>query len=333
MAIAGIEDRIERIESYDGTLIATAAWGDKGAPTVILSNGICCTDTYWTFLQPALVAAGYRVVFFDYRGHNRSGRPGNPNEVTLPSHARDLWRVANHHGVEDAVLVGHSMGVQTIFEAYRREPERVRGLVALAGPFEYPLDNIYMTPIAAVLLAGFELTWRYAPKPVRTLWEATGIDTRVMVAVAKASGTISHRAPGDLANEYFKHVSELDPLLAIQFFRGMQMHSARDILRSCNVPVLQIAGARDVLTPLPLQREMASLLPDVRLEVYSKASHTLPIDEPERMNERLIEFLEEVYGAKAASVPVLANVKVNDISKARAKSRAKPPAKSRAAKA
>ena len=88
MSIPGIEGAIERIESYDGTHIATAAWGDEDAPTVIFSNGICCTDTYWTFLQPVLLDAGYRVIFFDYRGHNRSGRPMNPNEVTLqPTHA------------------------------------------------------------------------------------------------------------------------------------------------------------------------------------------------------------------------------------------------------
>lgn len=299
MAIPNIDAKIQRIDSYDGTLIATAAWGDKDAPTVILSNGICCSDTYWTFLQPALLEQGYRVIFFDYRGHNRSGRPQNPNEISLPSHARDLWAVADHFEVDATVLIGHSMGVQTLFEAYRQAPERVKGVVALAGPFEYPLDNIYMTPIGAVVLAAFELTWRHTPIAVRTLWQATGLDTGVMVFVSMLGGAISRRAPKDLVNEYFKVVSELDPLLVIQFFRGMQMHSARDVLIRCNVPVLQIAGGRDVLTPLPLQREMASLLRDVRFEVFKKSSHTLPIDEPERVNSRVIEFLQEVYGDEA----------------------------------
>lgn len=297
MSIPNIEHAIERFESYDGTYIATAAWGDVEAPTVILSNGICCTDTYWTYLQPVLVDAGYRVIFFDYRGHNRSGRPGNPNEVTLPSHARDLWCVADHHGVKSATLIGHSMGVQTTFEAYRQHPDRVDSIVALAGPFEYPLDNVYMTPIAAIALAGFELSWKYTPSPVRALWRATGVDTQMMVRSAQFVGAVSKVADGALLDEYFANVGALDPLLMLQFFRGMQMHSARDILLRCDVPVLQIAASRDVLTPLPQQREMASLLPNVRFHTIRKATHTLPIDEPEVVDELVMDFLTEVYSS------------------------------------
>lgn len=299
--IPNIDASIEYFESFDGTRIATASWGDLDAPTVILSNGICCSDTHWTFLQPVLVANGYRVVFFDYRGHNRSAVPANPNEVTLPAHARDLWAVADYNQVNDAVLIGHSMGVQTLFEAYRQEPERVKGIVALAGPFEYPLDNLYMTPIGAIALAGFQLTWRHTPSVVRSLWQAGGLDTRAMIMMTHLVGLVSRNAPDDLMDEYFKVVANLDPLLVLEFFQAMQMHSARDVVMRCEVPVLQIAGARDVLTPLPLQREMASLLADVRFEIYGKATHTLPIDQPERVNARVLEFLEELQTKQAVT--------------------------------
>lgn len=289
MALTG---DFERIESYDGTRIACTSWGE-GTP-VILSNGICCSDTHWTFLAPFLADNGCKVIFFDMRGHARSGPPGNPNEVTLPCHARDLWRVAEHFDVNDAILIGHSMGVQTIFEAYRQHPDRIRGLIALAGPFEYPLDHLYMTPIGAVLLDWLELTWRYTPSFARATWRATGMDTRVVVAFSKATLAVARRAPSDLMDEYFTKVSQLDPMLVIQFFRGMQMHSARDILRTCDVPVLQLAGGRDMLTPLPYQRELATMLPDVRFEIFDKSGHTLPIDEPDRCNERVLEFINEI---------------------------------------
>lgn len=294
MAIKDIADSIEYIRSFDGTRIATAAWGDPDAPAIILSNGIACSDTYWTFLQPELVQAGYRVIFFDYRGHGRSGRPGNPNEVGLPSHARDLWSVADHFGANDVILVGHSMGVQTVFEAYRQQPERVKGLVSLAGPFEYPLDNLYMTPIGAILLAGFGLTFRRAPLAVRAIWDVTGLDTRLILRVTRLLGAMGRRADHDLLSEYFQNLGELDPLLLIRFFEAMQNHSARDLLPRCDLPVLQIAGGVDMLTPLPIQREMASLLPNVRFENFPRSSHTLPIDEPERVNERVLKFIGEV---------------------------------------
>ncbi|MDP4014394.1 MAG: alpha/beta hydrolase [Candidatus Nanopelagicales bacterium] len=289
MALTG---NFERIKSYDDTRIACATWGE-GTP-VVLSNGICCSDTYWTYMAPFLVENGCQVIFFDYRGHKRSGRPGNPNEVGVPCHARDLWAVADHFGVTNPILIGHSMGVQTIFEAYRQRPEGTRALVALAGPFEYPLDHLYMTPIGALLLDAFEFSWRYTPSAVRAVWRATGFDTRAIVKFSKLMMAISRQAPSDLVGEYFTNVSELDPLLVIQMFRGMQMHSARDILRTCQVPVLQISGGRDMLTPLPLQREMASLLPDVEFEVFEKCGHTLPVDEPDRCDDRVLEFINKL---------------------------------------
>lgn len=299
MAIPGIDDRIEMIESFDGTRLATASWGDADWPTVIFSNGICCSDTYWTYLQPLLTENGYRTIFFDYRGHNRSGSPRNPNEVIVPSHAQDLWCVADHFGVDRAVLIGHSMGVQTILEAYRRAPERVAGLSLVAGPFEYPLDHLYMTPFGAMMLDVLELSWKYSPGIVRGIWQLTGLDTKVFVIGSELIGAISKDAPEDLVSEYFTNVAALDPILVTQMFRGMQMHSARDMLTRCNVPVLQIAGGRDMLTPLPYQREMATLLPDVRFEIYGRASHTLPIDQPDRLNKRVLSFLREVYGEAA----------------------------------
>lgn len=291
MALTG---DFERIASYDGTRIACASWG-TGTP-VILSNGICCSDTYWTYLAPFLAEHDCQVIFFDYRGHARSGPPVNPNEVTLPCHARDLWRVAAHFGADDPILIGHSMGVQTIFEAYRQRPDQVRALVAIAGPFEYPLDHLYMTPIGAVALDAFELTWRHTPAPLRLLWRLAGTDPRLGVALSKLSLAVTRSTPSDLMAEYVTNLAQLDPVLVARMFRGMQMHSARDVLPACVVPVLQIAGGRDLLTPLPLQREMASLLPDVQYEVFDDCGHTLPIDHPQRCNERVLRFVDEVRG-------------------------------------
>lgn len=293
MALTG---RFESIRSYDGTRIACTTWG-SGTP-VILSNGICCSDTHWTFLAPYLAEHGCRVVFFDYRGHLRSGPPHNPNEVTLPCHARDLWTVADHYEIHRPILIGHSMGVQTVFEAYRQHPHRTRALVALAGPFEYPLDHLYLTPVGAVVLDVFELTWRHSPTAVRAAWWAAGLPTKALVAAAKLSMAVTSSTPADLMEEYVSKLAQLDPLLVARFFRGMQMHSARDVLPRCDVPVLQLAGGRDVLTPLPVQRELAALLPDVQYEVFPSSGHTLPIDEPDRCNERVLRFIDELRAAQ-----------------------------------
>ena len=149
--------RFHDVLSFDGTTLAWSSSGD-GEFAVILANGIGCTDTYWTFLHPYLVECGHKVVVWDYRAHGRSGPPNNPNEITLSSHARDLLAVADAAGAQRAVLVGHSMGVQSILEAYRISPSLVAGLVTVAGPFENPAKTFYDVPLMNYVVPFMELS-------------------------------------------------------------------------------------------------------------------------------------------------------------------------------
>lgn len=285
---------LSRTRSFDGTEIAWTAAGGDAEPAVILANGIVCTDTYWTYLFPHLAGRGRRVVFWDYRGHGRSGPPENPNEVTIRSHARDLLAVADAAGVERAVLVGHSMGVQTILEAYRDEPARVAGLVALAGPFEHPAKTFYGAPLLHYALPLLEFSATPLPDVTRTVWRSLTERGDLLDRSGRLGGMIGPAASRELMAEYFAHLSELDPLLVIRMVRAMGDHSARDLLPRIAVPTLVVAGTKDVMTPPRLAAEMAELIPDARLELVEGAGHTLPIDEPDRVNRLVEEFVEEL---------------------------------------
>jgi pimeloyl-ACP methyl ester carboxylesterase len=302
MALSG---RFQTLRSFDNTRIAYASWGDDvaadGAPAVMLANGIACSDTYWRDVVPALAAAGRRVCFHDLRGHGRSGPPANPNEVYLPSHARDLWAVADALGVDDAVLVGHSMGVETVLEAYRLAPGRVRGIVAVAGTFEHPLNTMYLSTAGRYVQAAVELAMEPAPWLTRAVWRLGERTSSVNIRLGKLARMIGPDAPTDVMTEYFSRVARMDPLLLVRFARGMQMHTARDLLPDVTVPVLVLAGARDMLTPPRLAREMVDLLPHGRLEIWDRSGHTLPVDEPERFVRTVRAFVDELAGADLAA--------------------------------
>ena len=61
----------------------------------------------------ALVTAGYRGIVFDQRGHGESQTPVFGQRMAR--HGRDLAELLNHLGVNDATLVGASMGGNTIW--------------------------------------------------------------------------------------------------------------------------------------------------------------------------------------------------------------------------
>ena len=55
----------------------------------------------------------------------------------------DLNRVMDAAGIEQAVLFGHSMGVQVALEFHRRYAHRVKGLVLICGSYGTPLDTFH----------------------------------------------------------------------------------------------------------------------------------------------------------------------------------------------
>lgn len=83
-------DGWQRAVSFDGTGLAWRSDGpDTGGATVVLCNGIACSDAYWQALVP-LLADDRRVVRWDYRGHGRSESPADPRQAGIDAVVRDL---------------------------------------------------------------------------------------------------------------------------------------------------------------------------------------------------------------------------------------------------
>ena len=79
---------------------------------------------------------------WDYRGLFRSGPSADPADLGVETQARDLVAVMDTMGIESAVHVGWSMGVQVALELYRQAPQRVDGLVLIGGTSGKPFDTI-----------------------------------------------------------------------------------------------------------------------------------------------------------------------------------------------
>ena len=87
----------------------------------------------WMRVAEPLVAAGYRVLMYDHRGHGCSDHVGAGGYYHFPDYLTDLEAVADALALERLSLVGHSMGgtVAGLFAGLR--PERVERLVLVEG--------------------------------------------------------------------------------------------------------------------------------------------------------------------------------------------------------
>jgi pimeloyl-ACP methyl ester carboxylesterase len=93
------------VHPSDDVTIDYYAAGD--GPTVVLVHGITESRRSWDPLFPTFLAAGYRVVLVDLRGHGDSSKVGPYDLATM---AADLGHVLAAEEVSDALLVGHSLG-------------------------------------------------------------------------------------------------------------------------------------------------------------------------------------------------------------------------------
>lgn len=110
--------------------VELAIWrAGEGVP-LILIHGITAQHRMFNDLAQNL-AGEYELVGVDLRGRGDSGKPATG--YGLDAHAGDVVRVLDHLDLEDAVLVGHSMGGFVGLQAALSYPERVRSLVLLDG--------------------------------------------------------------------------------------------------------------------------------------------------------------------------------------------------------
>ena len=111
--------------SPDGIPIAYDDSG-SGSPALVFVHGWSCDRGYWRHQMPAFEAS-HRVVAVDLAGHGDSG--AGRSSWTMPAFGADVAAVVDDLGLEQVVLIGHSMGGDVVVETALILGARVAGFV------------------------------------------------------------------------------------------------------------------------------------------------------------------------------------------------------------
>src|SRR5215210_1094795 len=111
--------------------VELAIWrAGEGSDPVVCLHGI--TAQHRAFNAAARLLGPTRgLVGVDLRGRGDSDKPDSG--YGLETHASDVVRVLDHLGLDDAVLLGHSMGAFVALKTALAYPDRVRALALLDG--------------------------------------------------------------------------------------------------------------------------------------------------------------------------------------------------------
>lgn len=108
---------------------------NAGRP-ILLCHGWPELAFSWRHQVPALVEAGYHVIVPNQRGYGRSSNPVDVTDYDIEHLTGDLVALLDHYGYEDAIFVGHDWGAMVTWWLALLHPNRVKGIIALAVPYQ-----------------------------------------------------------------------------------------------------------------------------------------------------------------------------------------------------
>jgi pimeloyl-ACP methyl ester carboxylesterase len=294
---ADIEIVFHEILSDDGTSLR--AWtndpdGEIEGPTVVLCNGLGTNPWCWPgLLEPD---CGVRVISWNHRGTGGSARPADPERVGIEDFVEDALSVMDHFGVDRAVLMGWSMGVNTMFELTVDHPERVTGLFAVAG---VPGDTF------STMLGPLRVP--------RALARAYAINlSRVLKYGGRALTPVTTRIPvGPRLISVFSHSGFMLPVAdpevvviavreflstPVEWYCHLALRSSehpRVSLSQLSVPAEFVAATYDLLTSARQMESAAARMPEASF-VELKGTHFLQMEKPDEVHQLLLAFLDRV---------------------------------------
>lgn len=253
---------------------------DEGTgPVVVLIAGFCAPATAWVLQQKALVANGYRVLALDRRGHGASEAPAHG--ASMERHGRDVANFLSELSIDEAVLIGGSMGASTIWSYVSQfGTEHVRAIV-----------SVDQTP-KMVNTADWTNGFYGLTDDNRTTFFDNGIpDTghgrpqwKSVPSLLKL--VLALRAIPKMASP------DSPPMKAL-----LADHAAQDwrsTIAGTDKPYLMVTGRDSQFWPAAHASEAIESNPHGRSVVLDKCGHAANMDRPNEFNAAILDFLDSI---------------------------------------
>jgi len=275
--------RIAYTEYGGGPAAVTAAGGrgrtarssKAGSRPIILVHGLLLSQEMHRPLAEDLAARGNRVITVDLLGHGRSDRPRDMWRYSMRFFGDQVVALMDHLDIDEAVVMGTSLGANTALNVALTHPERLRGMV-----IEMPvLDNALMwsalafTPLLVALTFG-ESAMKLLGRSARA------VPRRLLPHYGNVMLDLVRQEPGPSG-----------AVLQGLFFGRIAPH--RNDRRLFQTPALVMGHRRDPVHPFSDAGMLAEELPNGRLIVANSLVELRT--QPERLTGEIASFLDEVW--------------------------------------
>lgn len=224
----------------------------KGEPLLLLHGGTAFIDSFYK--QIPVLAKKFRVITPESRGHGRTNDSGKPLSYSLMT--SDVLRLMDHLNIDSAYIVGWSDGGIIGLHLAINHPKRVRKLFLIGV-------NYHTNGLIEKLRKEIE-------EPSGKLYDP---NLRIMYKLLSP-----HPEQWDVFIEKVKTMWLMQPNFTV------------NDLCHIKAPTMILVGEHDDIKP-DHSRQMHKAIPGAELIIVPGASHLVPIEKPNIVNNAILSFL------------------------------------------
>ena len=280
---------IEHIQIASGSVrLHAVAAGPSEGPLLILLHGFPEFWYGWRKQIGPLAQAGFRVIAPDQRGYNLSDKPQGIQTYAMPELIRDVISVADSAGRQRFLLAGHDWGAAVAWAAAALHPDRIERLAILNVPHPAVFLRYLRTRPRQMIRSWYMLFFQIPRLPEALISAGNFALGKRSLLLSSRKGTFTDE---DL-DRYREAWSRPGALTAmINWYRALFRSRPRGAGRIA-APTRIIWGEKDRFLLRDLARDSLDYCDRGELVPLREATHWVQHEEPERVNQLLIEFFK-----------------------------------------
>jgi 3-oxoadipate enol-lactonase len=249
--------------------------GPRDRLPVVFLHGFPFSHAMWA-PQTSVASSRFRTVVYDIRGHGMSDV--GEGQYTIEGHVDDLIAILDRLGIDQAVIVGLSMGGYIALRALEREQHRFLGAVLCDTRSEGDTNEAKLKRFEALKAVKENGSAAFAEGFVRAVFAENSFH-RHPEAVAMIRKIIERTPPLSIAGTLLALASRTDTTPS---------------LPRISIPTLILVGEKDLTTPPEASRAMHGKIPGSELTIIPDAAHMSNLENTEMFSNALFGFLDAV---------------------------------------
>lgn len=237
-------------------------------PTAVFIHGAQQDHTVWALHAASFANHGFGVLAIDLPGHGRS--KGNAL-TTIEAQAAWLLAALDAAGIQQAILIGHSMGSLIALESAHQAPQRIKKIALLGATFPMHVSEILLDAAKNDEQKAIDMI---------NVWSHhvpfTSSPFAFLLNITRRIKEHFFKPPRVLYTDLLACNSYANGVLAAQSLRN---------------PTLFIFGKQDKMTPLKATINLTNAVSNREIVVIENCGHAMMEEQPDAVLQALHSFL------------------------------------------